>query len=151
LECPEDIPPCRVVHNRFRSEPGGQGGSAPSRCAAQRQSSLTRGLVHPDRSRDCPLVGSGRAPRSSPFWGEVGIDPRAEPTLLRAPAQPFSVQHCMNTAPLDVDPFLRIEVALQPLKRPRAEGLTAEGLPELLGVREVRSPLRCPPPRGSRS
>jgi hypothetical protein len=63
------------------------------------------------------------------LFGELGVDPLAEPTLVLAPAEPLVDQQFVDAAPLDRDGLLLVEVGLEPVERPAAEGQA-----QLLGV-----------------
>lgn len=67
------------------------------------------------------MVPRGAA-RSPPFFGEVGIDPRAEPGLVLPPPETLVEEDLVDAAPLDRDAFLLVEVGLQAIERPAAEG-----------------------------
>jgi hypothetical protein len=60
--------------------------------------------------------------RSSPFFGEGGVDPLAEPGLVLAPAQTFVDQDLVDPTALDGDRLTLVEVGRQPVERPGGEG-----------------------------
>ena len=57
-----------------------------------------------------------------PFFGELGIDPLAEPGLLMPPLQPLIDEDLADAAPLDRDALPLVEVISQAVERPAAEG-----------------------------
>jgi hypothetical protein len=56
------------------------------------------------------------------LFGEVGIDPRAEPGLLVSPPQALIREDLVDAAALDRDALLLVEVGLQTIERPATEG-----------------------------
>src|SRR5262245_23675008 len=83
------------------------------------------------------------------FFGKVGIDSLAEPGLLMAPLQPLVHEDLAEAAPLDRDALLFVEIGLQTIDRPGAEGQTqairlgqgrGDHLGALLGGVGLRSP-----------
>ena len=72
-----------------------------------------------------------RASRSSPFFGEVGINPLAEPGLVAAPAQPFGDEDLADATTLHADGLVLGQIRRQPIERPGGKGQV-----ERLGVGE---------------
>ena len=72
-----------------------------------------------------------RASRSSPFFGEVGIEPLAEPGLVAAPAQALLPQDLIDATALHADGLVLGQVGRQPIQRPGGKGQV-----ERLGVGE---------------
>src|SRR5262249_51639936 len=91
--------------------------------AGRRRTWLTQAPARPRRSRCCLLEARCRAARSPPFGRKVGIDPLAEPRLVRAPAQAFALQHLMDAAAAHREAVRLLQINRQTGERPAGKRL----------------------------
>src|SRR5262249_18741528 len=122
--------PCLAARNRppaWRARPArpGRRGFAEARrgrASVPGSSWHSRGPSRRGRRRRNPAAARCGASPGPPFFGELRVDPLAEPGLVLAPAEALVDQEFVDPAPLDRDPLLLIEVSLQAVERPAAEG-----------------------------
>jgi hypothetical protein len=69
-----------------------------------------------------PSGGAVYSSAMTPFFGEVGVHPFAEPCLLLPPAEALLDEDFADAAPLHGQGLLLVEVDLEAVHRPRAEG-----------------------------
>src|SRR5919199_3547574 len=111
--------PCRAGRSRSPAWHGSvQVGSAPDPDSSWHSRAPSR----PGRRRDYLEAGPCRGSRSSPYFGELGVGPLAEPGLVLAPAQSLLEEDLVDAAALHGDAPVLVQVRGQSVQRPRRKG-----------------------------